>query len=67
MNLRIFLQRPEYNFGRDEYWKNKTKIALPEQYSMSFQDTHAEVVYIIVTMKIRIVNNWIVVTTSVIY
>ena len=36
MILRIFLQRSEYNFEKYEYYKNKTKIALPAQYSMYF-------------------------------
>ena len=56
MNIRIFLQRPEYNFERDEYFKNKNKIALPAQYSMSFLDKHAEVVYILVFIKPDIGN-----------
>ena len=54
MNLRIFPQRSEYNFERDEYWKNKIKIALPSQYSMSFPGKHAEVVYILVSIKLHI-------------
>ena len=38
MRLRIFLQRSEYNFEKNEYCKYKTKILLPAEYSMSFPD-----------------------------
>ena len=54
MNLRISLQRSEYSVERDEYYKNKTKIDLPSQYSMSFSGKHDEVVYIIVSIKVRV-------------
>ena len=56
MQLRIFLQRSEYNFQGDQYDKNKTKIALPDQYSMPFPDIDAEVLYIISSIKIYIGN-----------
>ena len=54
MNLRTFLQIPEYNIERDEYVKKKTKIPLPLQYSMSFSGKHAEVVNIIFSIKLHI-------------
>ena len=54
MQLRTFLQIPEYNGVRDEYWKYKTKIALPSQYSMSFSGIHDEVVYIMVSINIHV-------------
>ena len=57
MQLRIFLQRSEYSYETDEYCKNKTKFALPVQYSMSFPGKHAEVPYILDSIKIHIDNN----------
>ena len=54
MNLSILLQRWEYNGVRDEYCKNETKIALLSQYSVSFSGRHDEVVYILVSIKIRV-------------
>ena len=54
MQLRIFLQRSEYKFQRDEYDKDKIIISLPAQYSMYFPGTNAEVLYILVSIKIRI-------------
>ena len=33
------------------------KIVLPDQYSMSFPDKHIEVIYIIVSIKLRYVND----------
>ena len=57
MQLRIFLQRSEYNFETNEYWKNKTKFACPDLYSMSFLGKHAEVIYILVYIKIHIGND----------
>ena len=54
MNLRIFIQRSECNVKKDEYYKNKTKIDLPSQYSISFPGKHSEVVYIIVSIRLNI-------------
>ena len=56
MQLIIFIQISEYNFQRNEFFKNKTKIAHPDQYSMHFPVTNAEVIYIIVSFKIHVVN-----------
>ena len=57
MQLRIFLQRPEFNFQKNEYCKNRTKIALPTQYSMSFPDKYSEVIYILAYIKLHIGND----------
>ena len=57
MQLRIFLQIPEYNFETNEYCKNKTKIPPPSQYSMSFPVKHAEVLYILFSIKLHIGND----------
>ena len=57
MNIIIFLQRSEYNFERDEYFKNKTNFSLPSQYSMSFPGKYAEAVYIIASIKLHIGKN----------
>ena len=57
MQLRIFPQRTEYNLKRDESIKNKTKIVLPAQYSISYPDIGAEVLYILVYIKIYIGND----------
>ena len=54
MQLRIFLQISEYNFETNEYAKN---ISLPSQYSMSFLGEDAEVLYIIVSIKLHIGND----------
>ena len=54
MQLRIIIQRSGYNYERDEYCKNKTEIALPAQYSMSFPAIESEVLYIIVSVKLNI-------------
>ena len=54
MNLRIFIQRSEYNTERYEYCKNKIILFIPTQYSISFSGRHAEVVYILVSIKIHI-------------
>ena len=56
MQIRIFLQRSEYDFQREEYCKNKTKFALLSQYSMSFTGQGAEVLYIIVSIKLDIAH-----------
>ena len=58
MQIRTFLQIPAYNSDTDEYCKNKTNIAFPSQYSMTFSDSNDEVVYILVLIKIH-VNNYI--------
>ena len=57
MQLRIFLQISEYKFEKNVYCKNKTKIALPAQYSMSFPYKYAEVLYILVSIKLHIDND----------
>ena len=54
MKLRIFFQRSEYNFQRYEYCKNKAKISPPSQNSMSFPGIDYEVLYILVSIKLRI-------------
>ena len=55
MQLRISLQRSNFNF-ENVFCKNKLKIALPDQYSMSFPD-NPEVLYIIVSIKLHIGND----------
>ena len=57
MKLRISLQRSKFNYEKNEYCKNKTKIALPAQYSMYFPDKHVEVLYIIISIKLHIGND----------
>ena len=57
MQLRISLQRYNFSYEKNEHCKNKTKIALPAQYSMSFPDKHPEVIYIIVFIKLYIFND----------
>ena len=57
MQLTISIQRSNFNYEKNEYCKNKTKIALPAQYSTSFPDKHPEVLYIIVSNKLHIGNN----------
>ena len=54
MQLRIFLQISDSNFEKNECYKNKTKISLPAKYSVSFTDKHAEVIYILVYIKLHI-------------
>ena len=56
MQLRISLQRSNYNMENSAYCRNKTKIALPDQYSMSFPNNR-EVLYIIVSIKLHIGND----------
>ena len=56
MQLRISLQRSNYNMENNTFCKNKTKIALPDQYSMSFTN-NCEVLYIIVYIKLHIGND----------
>ena len=57
MQLRIFLQRSEYNFQRDEHCKNKTKTDLPSQYYINFAGEDAEALYIFVYLQLRIGND----------
>ena len=52
----IFLQISEYNSKRDDYFNNKTNIALPSQYCMSLSGSDDEVVYVIVSIKIHVVQ-----------
>ena len=56
MQLRISLQISNYNFEKNLFCKNKTKIALPDQYYMSFPDK-PEVLYILVSIKLHIGND----------
>ena len=56
MQLRISLQRSNYNMENNAYCTNKTKIALPAQYSMSFPND-PKVLYIIICMKLLIGND----------
>ena len=51
MQLRILLQRKEYNSDTSEYCK---KIALPLQYSISFLGSNDEVIYILVSTNINL-------------
>ena len=53
MQLRLSHQRSKFNDGKTNSAKNKTKIALPDQYSMSFPD-NPEVLYILVYIKLHI-------------
>ena len=57
MQLRIFLQISEFNFEKNQYCKNNTKIALPAQYSMYFPYKHSEVLYILVSVELHIGND----------
>ena len=57
MQLRIPFQISNFNYGKNEYCKNKTKISLPAQYSMPFPDKHPEVLYIILSIKLYIGND----------
>ena len=54
MQLRIFLQRSEYNSDKDGFQINKTNIAIPSQYSVYFTGSDDELVYIMVSIKIRV-------------
>ena len=56
MQLKISLRRSNYNMENNAYCKNKTKIAPPAQYSMSFPNNR-EVIYILVSIKIHIGND----------
>ena len=57
MQLRISLQRSDFNYEKNEYRKHKTKISLPAQYSMSFPDKHPEVLDSIISIKLPIGND----------
>ena len=54
MQIRIFLQIPEYSGVRDKYFKNKIKIALTSQYYTYFSGSHDEVVCILFSIKIHV-------------
>ena len=41
----------------DEYWKIKTNITLPSQYSIKFSGIDNGLVYVLVSIKIRVVKN----------
>ena len=58
MQLRIFLRRSDFNFNykKNKFCNNKTKTALPAQYSMSFPN-NSEVIYIIVYINLHIGND----------
>ena len=57
MQLRTFLQISKYNVQRNEFVKNRKKIALPAQYYMYYPVINTEVLYIIVSIHIPIGNN----------
>ena len=56
MQLRISLQKSNFN-DEKRILQNKTKIALPDQYSMSFPDKHPELIYIHVFIELHIGND----------
>ena len=56
MQLIISLQISNFNYEKNVFCKNKTKIALPARYSMSFPD-NPEVIYIIFSIKLHIGND----------
>ena len=56
MRLRISLQRYNYNIEKNIFCKNKTKIALPAQYSLSFPD-NPEVLSILVSINLNSGND----------
>ena len=56
MQLRISLQRSYYNVKTDSFCKNKTKIVLSEQYSMSCPNG-PKVIYVLVSIKFHIGND----------
>ena len=47
----VYITKSDYEAG--EYWKNKTKIAFPSQYSMSFSGNIDENIYILVSNNIH--------------
>ena len=56
MQLRISLQRTEYNVETDSFCKNKTKIALVAQYFLSCPN-NPKVIYVLVSIKYHIGND----------
>ena len=54
--MRISLQRSHYNVKNNIFGKNKTKIALPAQYFMSFPN-NPKVLYILVSIKLHVGND----------
>ena len=56
MQLRISLQRSYYNVETNSFCKNKTKIALSAQYSMSCPND-PKVIYVLVYIKFHIGND----------
>ena len=57
MQLRYLFRYPILIMKKDEICKIKIKIALPAQYYTSFPDKHPEVLYILVSIKLHIVND----------
>ena len=56
MQLRISLQRSHYKVENNIFCKSKTKITLPDQYSMYFPNSPKEI-YILVSIKFHIGND----------
>ena len=56
MQMRISLQISHYNAENDTFCKNKTKIALSAQYSMSFPK-NPKLIYVLVSIKFHIGND----------
>ena len=56
MQLRISLQRSEYNVETDSFCKNKTEIALSAQYFISCPND-PKVIYVLFSIKYYIVND----------
>ena len=56
MQLRISLQRSNFNMENNIYCKNKTKIVRPDKYSTSFPE-NCEVLYILVSIKLNSGND----------
>ena len=56
MQLRISLQRTEYNVETESFCKNKTKIALSAQYSL-YRPNNPEVIYVLFCIKYHIGND----------
>ena len=59
MQLRISLQRTEYNWETETYIKNNNKIALSAEYSL-YRPNHPEVIYVLVSIKYHIGNNMVI-------
>ena len=55
MQLRISLQRTEYNWETESFFKNK-KIALSAEYSL-YRPNDPEVIYVLVSIKYHIGND----------